>query len=166
MNNTAKSICKIAIIGALYVSLTLLFGGLSYGALQIRPAEAFTLLPLFSWEAVPALFIGCAVSNFASPYFFYDVIVGSLTSLLGAVLTYFFGKIFKTDKARIFFGGLPPVLLNALTVPLILFLSGSEPFVLSAYLLSTLYVFLSQVLCVYGLGVPLFFAVKKTKLFR
>lgn len=51
---TAKRLCRAGIIAALYVALTYAFGALSYqGFVQIRPAEALCILPLFFPEAVP-----------------------------------------------------------------------------------------------------------------
>lgn len=45
---TAKRLCRAGIIAALYVALTYSFGAIAYnGFLQIRPAEALCILPLF-----------------------------------------------------------------------------------------------------------------------
>ena len=83
---TTKMLCRAGIIAALYVALTYAFGALAYnGFLQIRPAEALTILPLFFPEAIPALYIGCMLSNIASPFWVYDVFVGSLATLAAAV---------------------------------------------------------------------------------
>ena len=96
---TAKRICRAGIIAALYLALTIAFGSLSFqGFLQIRPAEALTLLPLLFPEAVPALFIGCALANLTSPFFLYDVLLGSSVTLLAALCSYFCGRLFKKDS--------------------------------------------------------------------
>lgn len=51
---TTKMLCRAGIIAALYVALTYAFGALAYnGFLQIRPAEALTILPLFSRKRSP-----------------------------------------------------------------------------------------------------------------
>ena len=71
---TPKRICRAGVIAALYVALTYAFMPVSYqGIMQIRPGEALTILPLFFPEAVPALWIGCMLSNLASPFIVYDV---------------------------------------------------------------------------------------------
>ena len=86
---TAKRLCRAGIIAALYVALTYAFGALSYqGFVQIRPAEALCILPLFFPEAVPALYIGCMLANVASPFWIYDVFIGSLATLFAAVGTW------------------------------------------------------------------------------
>lgn len=54
---TTKRLCRAGVIAALYTALTYAFGALAYDAsiIEIRPAEALTILPLFFPEAVPAL---------------------------------------------------------------------------------------------------------------
>ena len=118
---TTKMLCRAGIIAALYVALTYAFGALAYnGFLQIRPAEALTILPLFFPEAIPALYIGCMLSNIASPFWVYDVFVGSLATLVAAVGTWGMGKIFCNHVLRIAVGGLFPVLINAFVIPVII----------------------------------------------
>ena len=45
-----------AAIAALYVVLTVVFAPISFGAIQVRIAEALTILPLFTPAAIPASF--------------------------------------------------------------------------------------------------------------
>lgn len=112
---TAKRLCRAGIIAALYVALTYSFGAIAYnGFLQIRPAEALCILPLFFPEAVPALYIGCMLSNIASPFWVYDVFLGSLATLLAAAGTWAAGKFLRLHAPKIVLGGLFPVLLNAI----------------------------------------------------
>lgn len=118
---TVKRMCRAGIIAALYVALTYAFGAISYnGILQIRPAEALCILPLFFPEAVPALFVGCILSNLGSPFILYDVPIGSAATLVAALLTYFTGRLIKNDVARFLIGGLFPVLVNAFVIPVII----------------------------------------------
>ena len=108
---STKMLCRAGIIAALYVALTYAFGALSYnGFLQIRPAEALCILPLFFPEAVPALYIGCMLANIASPFWVYDVFVGSLATLAAATGTWLIGRYLKNHVLRIALGGLFPVL--------------------------------------------------------
>ena len=82
---TAKRICRAGIIAALYVALTCAFGAIGYqGFLEIRPAEALCILPLFYAEAIPALYVGCMLSNVISLYGVYDIFLGSLATLIAA----------------------------------------------------------------------------------
>ena len=43
---TTRSLCLSAIIAALYAALTLLLAPISYGPVQLRLSEAFTVLPM------------------------------------------------------------------------------------------------------------------------
>ena len=57
-----RALARGAIIAALYTALTVLLAPLSYGEVQIRFSEAFTLLPILMPEAVPAAG-GCLLAN-------------------------------------------------------------------------------------------------------
>lgn len=121
MKNT-KMLAHSAIIAALYVVLTYLatMTGLSSGAIQVRFSEALTVLPVFTPAAIPGLFIGCLVANLLSGCVIWDVIFGSLTTLFAAILT----RAFKKYK---WFAPVPPIILNAITVPFILsYVYGAE----------------------------------------
>ena len=110
--NLTKRLCRAGVIAALYVALTYVFMPFAFGPLQIRPAEALCILPLFFPEAIPALYVGCMLSNLTSPYFFYDVFVGSLATLLAAFSTYMVGRFIKNTVLKFFIGGIFPVLFN------------------------------------------------------
>lgn len=112
--NTAYT-TQAALIAALYVVLTYLSSlfGLSSGVIQIRFSEALTVLPAYMPAAVPGLFVGCLLANFLTGGIALDVVVGSLATLVGAILTRRFGK--RRILAPLF-----PVLANMLTVPFVL----------------------------------------------
>ena len=163
---TAKRLSRAGVIAALYAVLTYVFAPFAFGPFQIRPAEALCILPLFFPEAVPAVWVGCMLSNLASPFFLWDVLIGGLVTLVAALGTYLVGRFIKKDGLKIFLGGLFPVLLNTLVIPLIIvFLSGdlgrSGGFVI--YLSTAFWIFLSECIWIYGLGTPLYFLMKKTK---
>ena len=81
---------QAAMIAALYVVLTLAINafGLASGAIQVRVSEALTILPYFTPAAIPGLFIGCLLSNTITGCALFDIIFGSIATLLGAVGTY------------------------------------------------------------------------------
>ena len=159
MKNGTKKLCRAGVIAALYVALTYACAPISFGGIQFRPAEALCLLPLFFVESVPALFIGCMLSNVASPFFLYDVFLGSFVTLLAAICTFLIGKTIKSLPLKIILGGLFPVLFNAFLIPIIIvFLcGGSEGFdsATIAYFSFVLSLFITQSVCVYGIGTPL-----------
>ena len=85
---TTRSVCLSAMIAALYAALTLLLAPISYGAIQCRISEAMTLLPILLPQAIPGLVIGCLVANLLSPVAIWDVIFGTLATLIAALGTY------------------------------------------------------------------------------
>ena len=165
---TTKRLCRAGIIAALYVALTYAFAPFAFGPLQIRPAEALCILALIYPETIPALYVGCMISNLASPFFVYDVLLGSLATLSAAFVTYMVGRFIKKTPVKLLVGGLPPVLFNAAIIPLIIvFLcGGGEGFssALIAYFTYAGSIALTQAVWIYGLGVPLYFTVIKLKL--
>lgn len=117
-----------AVIAALYVVLTFISNifGLSVGLIQFRFSEVLAILPLFSFSAVPGLTIGCLISNILSGCPIWDIILGSVATLLGALGTYYIGK-----KSYLF-SLLPPMFSNAIIIPIVytvIYSIGQEGFI-------------------------------------
>ena len=110
-----KFITQSAIIAALYVVLTFVANslGLASGAIQVRLSEALTILPYFTPAAIPGLFVGCLLSNILVGSVLWDIIFGSIATLLGALGTYALRK-YKWCAP------IPPILSNAIIVPFVL----------------------------------------------
>jgi uncharacterized membrane protein len=162
--NLTKQLCRAGIICALYVALTYAFMPFAFGSFQIRPAEALCILPLFFPEAIPALFIGCALSNLASPYAVFDVPIGALTTLLAAFGSYMVGRFCQKEPLRFLLGGIFPVLLNAFIIPVVfLYLYGDTTASAIVYFSNVLSIFLSQAVWVYGLGSAVYYPIKRIK---
>lgn len=83
-----KRLAQGAVIAALYVALTLIFAPISFGAVQLRVSEALTILPLFTPAAIPGLFVGCVLANLIAGAVVWDVVFGSLATLIGAAVGY------------------------------------------------------------------------------
>ena len=82
-----RRLARGAVIAALYTALTLLLAPISYGQLQVRLSEAMTLLPILLPEAVPALAVGCLLSNILGGCTILDIVFGTLATLLAALCT-------------------------------------------------------------------------------
>ena len=104
-----KTLARGAIIAALYAVLTLLLQPLSYGEVQIRFSEALTLLPILLPEAVPALAVGCLLSNVLGGCMIFDIVFGTLATLLAAICT-------RRLRERFWLAALMPVLFNGVIV--------------------------------------------------
>ena len=89
-NKKVQFIVHAAAIAAIYVVLTVLFAPIGFGDVQLRFAEALTILPVFTPAASPGLFIGCLIGNMLGGAILLDIVFGSLATLAGAVGTYFF----------------------------------------------------------------------------
>ena len=122
-------ITQAAMIAAVYVILTSLINviGLANGAIQIRLSEALTILPVFTPAAIPGLFVGCLLSNTITGCAIWDIIFGSLATLIGAFGTYLLRK--KTP----FLFPVPPILANALIIPFILVYAYQVPGLASVF---------------------------------
>ena len=103
------------VIAALYVVLTLIAKamGLDSGQIQLRLSEALCVLPVFLPAAVPGLTVGCLLANILCGNIFWDVIFGTLATLLGAVGT-------RMLRKKPLLALLPPILANTLIVPFVL----------------------------------------------
>ena len=153
---TTKRLCRAGIIAALYVALTYAFAPFAYGPFQIRPAEALCILPVFFPEAIPALYVGCMLSNLSSPFFVYDVFIGSFATLLAAFGSYMVGRFLKKEPFRFLLSGLCPVVSNAVIIPfIIVFLCGGAEGFSSAAIAYFTYMgslALTEGVWVFGLG--------------
>lgn len=113
-------IVQAAVIAALYATLTILQNTLLPGtasmAVQFRVAEVLTILAVFTPAAIPGLTVGCIIANISSLSVLgpYDMIFGSLASLLAAVLMYLLRnkRLFRLPVAA----ALMPALSNGIIV--------------------------------------------------
>ncbi|MBQ9961013.1 MAG: QueT transporter family protein [Firmicutes bacterium] len=116
MKDKTLKLTRAALIAALYVILTFLsqMFGLASGVIQFRLSEALTFMPMLYKESIWGLTIGCLIANVLTGCAFWDVIFGSIATLLGALGTYYIGR-----KIPIL-GPLFPILSNMLIVPAVL----------------------------------------------
>lgn len=146
-------------IAACYVVLTYLTNlfGLANGAIQFRISEALCILPIFLPEAVPGLTIGCLISNIITGCNPFDVLFGSLATLLGALGA----RLLRGLPTKLLWlASLPTVLANMLIVPpVLIFAYGVE----DAYLWLVLTVGIGEVVCAGIGGTILGYALKKAK---
>lgn len=116
---TSLFLTRVGMIAAIYVILTMLsaFMGLSGGAIQLRLSEAMCLLPLIFPEAVVGLTLGCALANLLTGCVFWDILFGSVATLIGALGAYLLRKL---PEKYDFVATLPTILANAIIVPFVL----------------------------------------------
>lgn len=139
-------IARTAAIAGVYAALTLALQPISYGPLQVRVAEALTVLPYLAAPAVPGLFLGCLLANLLGGFGWQDVVFGSAATLLAALVTRWIGA----RRLSPALAPLPPVVLNALIVPAYLHLIFNLPYALTAA-----QILIGQTVACYGVGYPL-----------
>ena len=153
-----KDLTFASLIAALYVLLTFFANtlGLASGVIQVRLSEVLTTLPMLTWAAVPGLFIGCILANIMTGCALWDVIFGSLATLLGALGTHYIGRKIPV------LGPVFPIAANCLIVPLVLmYVYGAK----EAWWFLVLTVGIGEVLSCGVLGWLLYKALRNTKIF-
>ncbi|WAM30491.1 QueT transporter family protein [Caldicellulosiruptor naganoensis] len=160
-------IARSGLIAALYFVLTSFLPAISYGPIQVRISEALTLLPaLMPVSATVGLFIGCFLANLYGMMInitgIYDVIFGSLATLVAAIIT---TKIRKKILLP-----LPTIIVNAVVVSSYIWyyfidslkiewLKHLNPVL--RYLFTMLSIGTGEAIATYVLGLPLFVAIEK-----
>ena len=114
-----RFIAAAGMIGALYVALTMLSAlfGLSSGAVQVRLSEMLCVLPIFTAAAIPGVTVGCFIANLVVGGTVWDIVFGTLATLIGAVAAYFM-RHFR------YLAFIPTVVSNMVIIPVVLILSG------------------------------------------
>ena len=113
--SNAQKVAFGGVIAALYVVLTIVANalGLASGAIQVRFSEALTILPVFTATAVPGLTVGCLLANLVTGCALWDVVFGSLATLIGAAGT-------RLLRKKPMLAWIPPVISNMVIVPIVL----------------------------------------------
>lgn len=104
---------RCAVIAAVYVVLCLALAPFSYGAVQVRIAEALCLLPVFGAEYIVGVTLGCFLANLLGSTAI-DVVFGTLATLLACLVTYKLRNV--CVKGLAIPASLPPVVFNMLIV--------------------------------------------------
>lgn len=93
MHITTRKLTAAAVTGAAYAALTMLLAPISYGAIQCRVSEVLCILPFFIPCTAWGLFAGCAIANLLSAAGIFDVVFGSLATLLAALMPVVFNFV-------------------------------------------------------------------------
>ena len=150
-NQKSAFMTHAAMIAAIYVVLTYIFAPFSFGDVQVRIAEALTILPYFTPAAIPGLTVGCLLSNWLTGCAPLDILFGTIATLLGALGSYALRK-------HQWLVPLPPILANTIIVPWVLrFAYGAKEAV--PYMMLT--VGIGEIISCYALGMILLLSLKK-----
>ena len=114
-HSNAQKVAFGGVIAAVYVVLTMIAAalGLASGVIQVRISEALTILPVYTNAAIPGLTVGCVLANLITGCAPWDVVFGSLATLIGAVGT-------RLLRKHPFIAWIPPVISNMVIIPFVL----------------------------------------------
>ncbi len=163
-----RRLAEGAIIAALYVALTWVSSlpGLANAAIQVRLSEALCILAYFTPAAVPGMWVGCILANLTTGGMLWDIIFGSLATLLGALGGWCLGSAARALARRSHSVGstlckillpLPTVLSNTVIVPLLLIYVYSTEGALPFFMLT---VGIGELLSAWCLGLLLLFSLE------
>ena len=154
-----REVSLAAVIAAVYAGLTLFLPLPPYMGIQLRVAEALTVLPFFFPTATPGLFVGCVIVNLFSP-FVLDVVFGSAATLLACIWT---GRLNNRWLAP-----LPPVVCNAVIVGVEIAWAeaGFSPAFWGAFAFNAVTVGLGELLACYVFGSVLLSVLYRTPVCR
>lgn len=146
---SVRRITAIGAVAAIYVVVTVLCSGFSYGPIQFRISEALMLLCFFSKDYIIAMTLGCFIANIFSTVGLIDTVVGTSATLIAGILIYLFRK--QGSIPRMIVCSLFPVVINGIFVGAELKYVAKLPFWLSCGEVA-----FGELVCVTVLGVIIF----------
>lgn len=157
--SSLRGLTLAAVLAALYAALTILLPVPQYAGVQVRFAEALTVLPWLFPAATPGLIVGCALANLFSP-FPLDVLFGSLATALACLWT-------RRIRRRALVA-LPAVVCNAVIIgaEAAFFEVGASRAFPAAFALNALTVALGEILSACILGALLLTAFLRSEALR
>lgn len=103
-----KDITRLAIVATIYVVFTLIIHPLSFDYIQFRFSEILVLLCFYRKDYVYSLVVGCLIANMFSPLAVYDMIFGTMATLISVILI--------SKSKNLLVATLYPVLFNGIIV--------------------------------------------------
>lgn len=152
-----RQIALNGIVAGLYAAITILTASFAYGNIQFRISEALMMLLLFEPSLTVGLTLGCLIANIFSTVSIsvLDMVVGTSATLLACLLT--------TRIKKPWLAPLPTILVNAVMVGAMLscLYMPTERFLYGLTMFGAQVGF-GETVVLYVLGVPLYYAMKKT----
>lgn len=157
MNLDSKRLIKVALVAALYATLTLALAPISYGNLQFRVSEILVLLAFFDPFYIGGLTLGCFIANMLGPNGLPDMIFGTLATFLSVSSISLTARMLKGHKLSLWIASLWPTIFNGLIIGAMLHFLFELPLVLTMAEVA-----IGEVAVVTLIGVPVFLFIKKS----
>ena len=148
-----RTIALSGIVAAVYAVITIVWP-LSYGSVQYRLSEALCVLPAFVPVTGIGLTVGCLVANLFSPVSVLDIVIGTIATAIGCIVT--------TRCKKVWAMPLPTVISNTVLVGAMLAFVYSPDALLQGFVVNAAGVALGELVVLYALGVPLAVYLKKS----
>lgn len=149
---TLKLLATNSAIAAVYFVLTVLLEPFSYGQIQFRISEILMVLVFINFKVSPGIILGCFTANLFSPLGVWDVVFGTLATVICL------GLMFMLKK-NIFVALLVPTILGSAIVAVMLMFILGLPF-----LVTFIYVAIGEGVVLYLIGVPFYYVVQKNEI--
>ncbi|PNR93965.1 QueT transporter family protein [Petrotoga sp. 9PWA.NaAc.5.4] len=144
----SKRIVRSALVATLYIVLCLIFQPISFGPIQVRIAEAFTVLPFLDAAYIPGLYIGVLLANMIGGLGAWDIWFGSFLTLISAFLTW--------KMPNKFLAPIPPIIINSFGVS-----AYVAPLYGFPYIASVLWIAIGETIATYAIGLPILLLFEK-----
>ncbi len=151
MTTNIKKLVTTALVAAIYATLTLVLGAISYGPIQFRVAEIMVLLPFIKKDYIWGLTIGCFLANIIGPYGVPDIIFGTTATFLSVYAVYMTSKMMDGKKYALLVSSIWPTIINAIIIGIMLNIFFGLPL-----MLSMAQVGFGQFVVITIIGVPLY----------
>ena len=151
MTTNIKKLVTTALVAAIYATLTLVLGAISYWPIQFRVAEIMVLLPFIKKDYIWGLTIGCFLANIIGPYGVPDIIFGTTATFLSVYAVYMTSKMMDGKKYALLVSSIWPTVINAIIIGIMLNIFFGLPL-----MLSMAQVGFGQFVVITIIGVPLY----------
>lgn len=160
-NKMLKKITFASMISAVYFVLCLIEGYIASGPVaNIRFAEGLIIMALFVPETILGAALGCFLYNLFFGFGIIDALIGTIATIFGGLFVLLTNKVIKKEKFKLVLFGLGLVIFNATLVPIVLILNIPD-LNWGVYWYEFMIVGIGELIAVYSLGIPLYFASRK-----
>ena len=160
-NKMLKKITFASMISAVYFVLCLIECYIASGPVaNIRFAEGLIIMALFVPETILGAAIGCFLYNLFFGFGIIDALIGTIATIFGGLFVLLINKVIKKEKFKLVLFGLGLVIFNAILVPIVLILNIPD-LNWGVYWYEFMIVGIGELIAVYSLGIPLYFASRK-----
>jgi len=163
-----RNLTRCSVMAALYAAVSIALAPISFGAVQMRAAEALTILPVFTPYGIYSVTLGCLITNAygvaagANILGAADILLGTAATYAAAVITRRLGSF--RIKGLPVLATLPPIVTNAVVVGAELTFAETNSIIHPILWINMTQIAVGQLLSCSALGLILFWALTRTGL--